>query len=70
LVPIGAAGAGAMAAIAIGAGAAAGAVGVLVLALAPVIEAVQAVTQQQDKASRRWRPARAARCSSRPRRTP
>jgi hypothetical protein len=40
-----------MAAIAIGAGAAAGAVGVLVLALAPVIEAVQAVTQQQDKAS-------------------
>jgi hypothetical protein len=51
LVPIGAAGAGAMAAVAIGAGAAAGAVGVLVLALAPVIEAVQAVTQQQDKAS-------------------
>jgi hypothetical protein len=49
LVPIGAAGAGAMAAIAIGAGAAAGAVGVLVLALAPVIEAVQAVTQAQNQ---------------------
>lgn len=50
LIPIAAVGAGAMAAIATGALAAAGGVGVLLLALAPIISAIQAVTQEQTKA--------------------